>query len=199
MAQRTKSREELDGQVLRAAASERSMLVAGLLQPGEALAADPAICLLERSAEVRSPPVEGILYATDRRLLFCTTSAQSRATWPYRHICGHRVDPCTYHAFFRPLPFTTWLRARRRYFATFTFATADGEAIAAHGSRPFLEAIASVMSNADHAALRATARAEAVHVENSSTLACGECRSELEGFTPYCPGCGRTIDRMSSP
>jgi hypothetical protein len=148
MAQRTKGRE-LDGEVLRAAANQRSKLVAGLLEPDEYLAADPAVCVIERTAAVPSAAVEALVYATDRRLLVRAMHAETRATWPYCEITSHAVDRCTYRAFFRSFPLTTRLRVRRRYFATFTFTTSTKERCAAHGSRPFLTAIASAVSEAD--------------------------------------------------
>jgi hypothetical protein len=192
MAQRMKA-QELDGRILRAAASQRSKLVTELLQPGEFLAADPAVCLFGRSAPAPSAPVEALVYATDRRLPFRAMDAETRGTWPYRDITSHAVDRCTYRAFFRPFPVATRLRARRSYFATFTFVTTQGEKFAAHGSRPFLEVIANVVSDTDVATLPTMATTRPVYVEHAATLRCRECGSDIDDVVDYCPGCARTI------
>jgi hypothetical protein len=148
MAQRLKG-DEFDGIALRAAARRRSKLVADRLEPGEILVTDPAVCLVERTVPTPSEAVEACVFATDRRLLFHALNAETCAAWRYCDITSHAVDRCTYRAFFRPFPLTTRLRARRRYFATFTFALANGNCFAAHGSRPFLEAIDAVLGGRD--------------------------------------------------
>jgi hypothetical protein len=124
--------------------------------------------------------------------LFRAMDAETRGTWPYRDITSHSVDRCSYQAFFRLFPLTTRLRARRRYFATFAFATTKG-AFAAHGSRPFLEAIASVLGDTDVAALPAMATTRPVYVEHVATLRCRECGSNIDDVVAYCPGCARTV------
>ena len=144
MAQRTRS-DELDVNVLRAATNQRADLVVGVLDPGEVLVADPAVCLFERTKPPGTAAVEAFLYASDRRLLVRAVEAETAATWAYRDVISHAIDRCAYRPFFRLFPLSTRLRTRRRYFATLTFVIDGGESFAAHGSRPYLEAIEAVL------------------------------------------------------
>jgi predicted RNA-binding Zn-ribbon protein involved in translation (DUF1610 family) len=196
-----RKQEELEVRVVRAAANQRAKLVASLLQPGELLASDPATCLLEvaypasseRSCAGKVVRRGGFLFATDRRLLFRTENAQLGNTWPYQNVATHELSPCTYDPFFRRGRVSVRPRVKRRDFATLAFETKEGAMFAAHGSRPYLEAIDVVLTRIDIGTLPRTPTTTAIYAR-AEAVRCASCRTSIETLVEFCPGCGRTID-----
>src|SRR5207248_2288748 len=80
-------RSDLDAEVYPIRARQRAALVRDVLHRGEVLAADPAVCVLEQIEPARAVVLErdaGLVFATDRRLLYRALNSQHRQAWPYR-------------------------------------------------------------------------------------------------------------------
>jgi len=148
-----RQRDELESRVAQASAGQRVKIVKDVLVRGENLVADPAIALCQLVAPERSAMIgvaeEGFLFSTDRRLLYRTVSGEITLSWPYRDIAEHRLGRCTETRLVCSLSAWSRLRGLGWGFATLRFTTRDEDEFAVHGSRPFLAAVASVLSNVE--------------------------------------------------
>jgi len=155
-----RQREDLESRVGKTSSAQRAKIVKAVLARGEDLAADPAVALCQLVAPEKSLMLglaeEGFLFATDRRLLYRTASGSVTLAWPYDEIAEHRLRRCTETRLVCALPATSRLRGHGWGFATLTLTTVEKDEFAIHGSRPFLAAIASVLSNVDVNALPRT-------------------------------------------
>jgi hypothetical protein len=187
---------DLDAEISRAA-RQRITLVSRVLQPAEVLATDPAVCVLQQT-EPPTPVVvvrdAGVLFATDRRLLYRALNSERRETWPYERTVAHKLTRCTNARLVCALPALARLRGRGWGFATLKFRTADGSAFAVHGSRPFLAMIDGVLGNVRRDTLPRMTTTVAVYAQGASLLRCRDCGTEIAGEVDYCAGCARTFD-----
>ena len=194
-------RSDLDAEVYPIRARQRAALVRDVLHRGEVLAADPAVCVLEQIEPARAVVLErdaGLVFATDRRLLYRALNSQHRQAWPYRTVATRRLGRCTNPRLVCALPALARLRGRGWGLATWKFRTTDGRRFAVHGSRPFLGMIDTVVGTVDLNALPEMPSTVAVYVDGAPLLRCRECGTDTVGQLDYCAGCARTIDWNAS-
>ena len=155
-----RQRDDLENRVAQASTAQRVKIVKDVLARGENLVADPAMALCQLIAPERSAMLglaeESFLFATDRRLIYRTASGDLTLSWPYRDIAAHRLGRCSETRLVCALPASSRLRGLGWGFATLRFTTRDVDKFAVHGSRPFLAAVASVLSDVDVNALPPT-------------------------------------------